>query len=84
MRLFSIPLPEIPNKLLSISAATTDQVLKSVRVKYRRKGSGTTKPGSLLKNQIPIRTHNQDITHPGFREAEDAQANSECGASFSI
>ncbi|MEE8056936.1 MAG: hypothetical protein V3T17_03755 [Pseudomonadales bacterium] len=61
---------EIQDKLLSISHATIDRVLKPIRVKYGRKGLGGTKPGSLLKNQIPIRTHHWDVSQPGFMEAD--------------
>ena len=71
--------PEIRDKLISISAATIDRVLKPIRVKHGRKGLGGTKPGSLLKNQIPIRTHNWDITQPGFMEADTV---AHCGNSL--
>jgi len=47
--------PATQDKLWSISAATIDRVLKPVRVAYGRKGLSGTKPGSLLKNQMPIR-----------------------------
>ncbi len=62
--------PETQDKLLSISAATIDRVLKPVRVTHGRKGMSGTKPGSLLKNQIPIRTHFWDVSQPGFMEAD--------------
>ena len=71
--------PETRDKLISISAATIDRVLKPIRVKHSRKGLGGTKPGSLLKNQIPIRTHNWDITQPGFMEADTV---AHCGNSL--
>ena len=61
---------EITNKLPSISAATIDRLLAAARVRNRCKGFGTTKPGSLLKNQIPIKTHNWDVSQPGFMEAD--------------
>jgi hypothetical protein len=62
--------PETHDKLLTISAATIDRVLKPVRVAHGRKGLSGTKPGTLLKNQIPIRTHSWDISQPGFMEAD--------------
>ena len=46
---------ETQEKILMISAATIDRVLKPVRVAYGRKGLSGTRPGTLLKNQIPIR-----------------------------
>ena len=70
---------EIQDKLLSISHATIDRVLKPIRVKYGRKGLGGTKPGSLLKNQIPIRTHHWDVSQPGFMEADTV---AHCGNSL--
>ena len=61
---------ETQHQLLSVSAATIDRLLKPVRVAHGRKGLGGTKPGSLLKNQIPIRTHFWDVSQPGFMEAD--------------
>ncbi len=70
---------ETQNKLLSISAATIDRLLKPVRLKQGRKGLAGTKPGSLLKNQIPIRTHHWDVSQPGFLEADTV---AHCGNSL--
>ena len=61
---------EVRDKLLRISAATIDRLLKPVKAKYKMKGLCGTKPGRLLKNQIPIRTDNWDIKKPGFCEAD--------------
>jgi hypothetical protein len=70
---------EVEKLLLSISAATVDRLLAPTRAKARPKGLGGTKPGSLLRNQIPIRTHNWDITQPGFMEADTV---AHCGNSL--
>ena len=70
---------EVKEKLLSISAATIDRLLAPTRVKIRSRGIGGTKPGSLLRNQIPIRTHNWDISQPGFMEADTV---AHCGNSL--
>ncbi len=43
-------------KLLSISSATIDRLLAQERRKYELRGRSGTKPGTLLKYQIPIRT----------------------------
>lgn len=43
-------------KLLSISAASIDRLLAPERRKWTLRGRSGTKPGSLLKHQIPIRT----------------------------
>lgn len=47
---------EVELKLNQISAATIDRLLKPIRKKYEIKCKGRTKPGSLLKKQIRIRT----------------------------
>jgi hypothetical protein len=57
-------------KSLSISPASIDRLLKPVRDKFARKRFCTTKPGSLLKTQIPIRTNHWDVTKPGYMEAD--------------
>jgi len=61
---------EIKSLLLNISSATMDRCLRPVRVKSSH-GLSTTKPGSLLKKAIPIRTFadwNDD--QPGFLEID--------------
>lgn len=58
-------------KLLSISPATIDRLLQSERTKFHLKGRSRTKPGTLLKHQIPIRTFSQwDEQQPGFVEID--------------
>jgi hypothetical protein len=71
--------PETHGKLLSVSAATIDRLLKPVRVAPGRKGQRGTRPGSLLRNQIPIRTHFWDVSQPGFMEADTV---AHCGNSL--
>jgi len=71
---------ETIHQLLSVSAATMDRILNPVRVKQQHKGLSGTKPGSLLKNQIPIRTHHWDVSQPGFLEADTV---AHCGNSLS-
>lgn len=64
-------LPKETTKALhSISAPTIDRLLKPTRVKYRGRGRATTKPGTLLRKQIPIKTEQWDETRPGFLEAD--------------
>ncbi len=71
--------PETQEQLLSISAASIDRVLKPVRLVQGRRGLSGTRPGSLLKNQIPIRTHFWDVSQPGFMEADTV---AHCGNSL--
>ena len=57
--------------LVSMSAATIDRRLASERAKHQRRGRCTTKPGSLLKSQIPVRTWaDWDDARPGFVEID--------------
>jgi hypothetical protein len=63
--------PEVRSKLLRISAATIDRALAPERSRLRVKGRQGTKPGSMLKRQIPIRTFAEwDDRRPGFCEAD--------------
>ena len=67
-----IPLSDqVRAKLLSISAATIDRLLQPERVRLQIKGRTHTKPGSLLKHQIPIRTFaDWNEQEPGFFEID--------------
>jgi Integrase core domain len=57
--------------LVSMSAATIDRRLAPERRKHQPKGRATTKPGSLLKSQIPVRTWaDWDDARPGFVEID--------------
>ena len=63
--------PEVEAKLLTISAATIDRLLGPVRKKLQIKGRSHTKPGTLLKHQIPIRTFAEwNDARPGFLEID--------------
>jgi hypothetical protein len=58
-------------KLLQISAASIDRLLKAERRKHELRGRAGTKPGTLLKKQIPIRTFAEwNEQRPGFTEID--------------
>lgn len=62
---------EVREKLMSISAATVDRVFRKERQKLRVKGRSHTRPGSILKQQIPIRTFSEwDDAKVGFVEVD--------------
>jgi hypothetical protein len=64
--------------LQSISPATIDRKLRKVKERYRLKGIHTTKPGSLLKSQIPVRVcFDWNERRPGYFELDTV---SHCGA----
>jgi len=56
--------------LLKISSASIDRCLHPIRIQ-RPQGLSTTKPGSLLKTLIPVRTFTEwDEERPGFMEID--------------
>jgi hypothetical protein len=62
---------ETKQLLLSMSRATIDRCLKKRRFTQPQHGLSTTKPGSLLKAAIPIRTFTPwEDEHPGFLEID--------------
>lgn len=62
---------EVREKLLLMSASTIDRLLAPERKKIELKRRSGTKPGTLLKHQIPIRTFSEwDEAYPGFVEVD--------------
>ncbi len=62
---------EVREKLLKMSASTIDRVLAGERKKMELKSRSGTKPGTLLKHQVPIRTFCEwDESKPGFMEVD--------------
>src|SRR6266542_2477584 len=61
---------EVERQLLSISARQMDRRLGGSKRRLKRRFYGRTKPGTLLKHHIPIRTDNWDVTVPGFGEVD--------------
>lgn len=58
-------------RLLALSPATADRLLHAERARAKPHGLGTTKPGTLLKSAIPIRTFAEwDEAVPGFTEID--------------
>ena len=67
--------PTTKERLLALSPATADRLLQAERKRAKPHGLGTTKPGTLLKSAIPIRTFAEwDEAQPGFTEIERARA----------
>jgi len=59
------------DQLVRLSAATIDRRLAPDRARWQLRGRSGTKPGSLLKSQIPIRTWAEwDDAQPGFVEID--------------
>lgn len=69
----------VRQQLLKVSSATLDRLLRPIRLKAG-KGRCATRPGTMLKTQIPIRTNHWDVSKPGFFEADTV---AHCGNSLS-
>ena len=65
------PLPEaFKEKLLKISPAQIDRLLRPSRVQHPKKGLSATRPGTLLRHAVPTRSGPPDTTRPGSVEAD--------------
>lgn len=62
-----------------VSPATLDRLLASARAEHPGRGRCGTKPGGLLKSEIPIRTGTWDLSRPGYLEADSV---AHCGESL--
>jgi hypothetical protein len=62
--------PAQERQLLAISPRQLERRLQPRKVGLKRTLYGTTRPGSLLKHQIPIKTDQWDVTTPGYLEID--------------
>ena len=62
--------PALARQVRRISPRTMDRRLQGRKRQVRRRLYGRTKPGTLLKHHIPIRTQHWDVTAPGFTEVD--------------
>jgi hypothetical protein len=68
----------LEQQLLRISPRQIDRRLAPHKRTLRTRCYGRTKPGTLLKHQIPIRTDNWDVTQPGFVELDLVSHSGNC------
>jgi hypothetical protein len=62
---------EVKAKLLKISVSTCERLLRPHKAAFRPAGRCMTKPGSMLKSQIPVRTWADWVeTEPGYCEMD--------------
>src|ERR1700680_2687133 len=61
---------QMEKQLLGISARQIDRRLQAKKGEHKRRIYGRTKPGSLLKHHIPVKTDCWDVTAPGFSEVD--------------
>ena len=61
---------ETEQRLRAMSARQMDRCLAPYKRHLRRRLYGRTKPGTLLKHHIPLKTDRWDVTEPGFTEID--------------
>ena len=80
---------EIEEQLLRISPRAIDYRLQSRKRVLRKRIYGNTKPGTLLKQHIPVKTDRWDVQVPGFTEIDlvshsGASASGDCCHSLNL
>jgi hypothetical protein len=61
---------EVERQVRRISPRQMDRRLKEHKRQMKTRLYGRTKPGTLLKHHIPLRTDRWDVTTPGFTEVD--------------
>ena len=67
---------DLEKEILSISARQIDRRLRKKKCVLKGRLYGRTRPGSLLKHSIPVKTDNWDVKIPGYSEIDTV---SHCG-----
>ena len=62
--------PAVEKQVRQISPRQMDRLLAADKREVRRRLYGRTKPGTLLKHHIPLRTDRWDVTTPGWTEVD--------------
>jgi len=62
--------PPLEQQLLTISPRQIDRRLQTQKRQLKRRLYGRTKPGTLLKHHIPLKTDHWDVTAPGWTEID--------------
>lgn len=62
--------PEVAARLRTMSPRQMDRGLRPFKRELRKRQYGRTKPGTLLKHQIPLKTDRWDVQVPGFTEVD--------------
>ncbi len=71
--------PALEEQLLALSPRQMDRRLRPHKRQAKNRLYGRTKPGSLLKHHIPLRTDRWDVTVPGFTEIDLVAHSGESG-----
>ena len=68
-RRWKIP-ADVAKRLRTMSPRQMDRVLRPFKQELRKRQYGRTKPGTLLKHQIPLKTDRCDVQVAGFTEID--------------
>ena len=69
----------VKTKVLDSKPRTLDDVLRATRKKHGIRGLSGTKPGTYLKNRIPLKISHKDVAEPGFFQSDTV---AHCGGSL--
>ena len=72
--------PALQQQLLRISPRTMDRRLQARKCRIRKRLYGHTKPGTLLKHHIPLKTDAWDVQTPGFTEIDLVSHSGDCAS----
>lgn len=72
--------PDVEAQLLRMSARQMDRRLGDIKRTLKRRMYGRTKPGSLLKQDIPVKTDNWDVNEPGHCEIDLVSHSGACAS----
>jgi hypothetical protein len=72
--------PQLERQLLQISARQMDRRLRDEKRRVGRRLYGRTKPGSLLKHQVPIKTDRWCVAQPGYTEIDLVSHSGNCAS----
>ena len=70
---------KVESELLRISARQIDRRLSEHKKRAGRRLYGRTKPGSLLKHHVPIKTDRWDVEQAGYTEIDLVSHSGNCG-----
>lgn len=70
----------LEQQLRTISARQIDRRLAPLKRRLKKRLYGTTKPGTLLKRMIPIKTDHWDVRKAGFQEIDLVSHSGPCAA----
>ena len=74
------PDSNIKKQILGISPRQMDRRLSRHKFMVKKRIYGRTKPGALLKHQIPIKTEHWDVKIPGFTEIDTVSHSGNSGS----